>query len=330
MRRDRRYQEIEAVHSSNPPSPQTPLPSSSHSASLLSGLGQALRWLREKQSRKQYRVADTAGITKGMLSAYETGRQRPSLETLDKLLETLGCDLNDLHNALQIVNGRPERIKSWRGWQTSAWASWPESGGSWPERPAALQPDRDLAASGYPRFADAPPPGERLTIAGDAGRTGLPDTRITRLGAEVREPVSPYGSRPGALPARGAAHPSADLYQVLGTDRPRLAVEEEQALGQMLDGFHGLLRYWHRSLTAAAEGSATFPTLQSSRSAAPEADAGYMQSVAPGAEPQGAAPAAKASASAPAADAESAGQAGGSATSAIADAPETGGKGKRR
>ena len=82
--------------SSNPPVPRAP---------LLTGLGQALRWLRERQSRKQYRVADDAGITKGMLSAYETGRQRPSLETLDKLLETLGSDLNDLHNALQIVNG---------------------------------------------------------------------------------------------------------------------------------------------------------------------------------------------------------------------------------
>jgi transcriptional regulator with XRE-family HTH domain len=78
---------------------------------VFTGLGQALRWLRERQTRKQYQVADLAGITKGMLSAYETGRQRPSLETLDKLLDTLGCDLNDLHNAIQIVNGRPEAIR---------------------------------------------------------------------------------------------------------------------------------------------------------------------------------------------------------------------------
>lgn len=59
---------------------------------------------------KQYQVAGAAGITKGMLSAYETGRQRPSLETLDKILNTLECDLNHLHNALQIVNGRPESL----------------------------------------------------------------------------------------------------------------------------------------------------------------------------------------------------------------------------
>lgn len=75
--------------------------------SVLDGLGQALRWLRDRHNRKQYQVAEAAGITKGMLSAYETGRQRPSLETLDKLLGTLGCTLHDLHNAIEIVNGRP-------------------------------------------------------------------------------------------------------------------------------------------------------------------------------------------------------------------------------
>jgi transcriptional regulator with XRE-family HTH domain len=78
---------------------------------ILNGLGQALRWLRDRQGKKQYQVADSASITKGMLSAYETGRQRPSLETLEKILDTLGCDLNDLHNAIQIINGRPEQMK---------------------------------------------------------------------------------------------------------------------------------------------------------------------------------------------------------------------------
>ena len=78
---------------------------------ILNGLGQALRWLRDRRGRKQYEVAETAGITKGMLSAYETGRQRPSLETLEKILDTLGVDLNDLHNAIQIINGRPEGMR---------------------------------------------------------------------------------------------------------------------------------------------------------------------------------------------------------------------------
>jgi len=66
-----------------------------------------LRWLRDRQGKRQYQVAETAGVTKAMLSAYETGKQKPSLDTLEKILEALGCDLNDLHNALQIVNERP-------------------------------------------------------------------------------------------------------------------------------------------------------------------------------------------------------------------------------
>jgi transcriptional regulator with XRE-family HTH domain len=96
------------------------------STSVLNGLGQALRWLRERHGKKQYQVADDAGITKGMLSAYETGRQRPSLETLEKVLGTLGCDLHDLHNSLQIVNGRPQILRQ-RGMEEA------ESGGERPD-----------------------------------------------------------------------------------------------------------------------------------------------------------------------------------------------------
>ncbi len=90
--------------------------------SVLTGLGPALRWMRERRNRKQYQVAAAAGITKGMLSAYETGRQRPSLETLDKILDTLGTDLHDLHNALEIVNGRPGAVP--RGARPAARAGW--------------------------------------------------------------------------------------------------------------------------------------------------------------------------------------------------------------
>lgn len=134
-------------------------------SSVLNGLGQSLRWLRDRIGRKQYQVAEAAGITKGMLSAYETGRQKPSLETLDKLLDTLGCDLHDLHNAIQIVNGKP----------------------------AAMRPSR-LGEADF----------------GGSGR-GFPD-----------------------------------LYKVLGQSDP-LPPELERAFGQLLDGFHKLIRYMHRS-----------------------------------------------------------------------------------
>jgi transcriptional regulator with XRE-family HTH domain len=139
---------------------------------VLNGLGQALRWLRDRLGKKQYQLAEAAGITKGMLSAYETGRQRPSLETLEKLLGTLGCDLHDLHNAIQIVNGRP----------------------------AAMRPGR--------------------------------------LEAE------PGGGRDRGFP---------DLYSVLGQSDP-LPPELERAFGQLLDGFHKLIRYMHRAFDRRSGG----------------------------------------------------------------------------
>lgn len=72
-------------------------------------LGRALRWLREKAGQRQYETAIAAGITKAMLSAYETGKQRPSLDSLEKVLEALGADLATLERALDHVNERPPR-----------------------------------------------------------------------------------------------------------------------------------------------------------------------------------------------------------------------------
>jgi transcriptional regulator with XRE-family HTH domain len=54
-------------------------------------IGAALRRLRERRGVQQYRVADLAGITKGMLSAYENGKRCPSLPTLVSLLQALDC-----------------------------------------------------------------------------------------------------------------------------------------------------------------------------------------------------------------------------------------------
>lgn len=138
--------------------------------SIFNGLGRALRWLRDRQGKRQYQVADAAGITKAMLSAYETGKQKPSLDTLEKILSALECDLNDLHNALQIVNERPEAIR--RG------------GRDW--------------------FRGSSPDGAQ----------------------EVTD-------------ANGVT-----LYRVLGVNR-QLPPQEEQALSEMLEGFHKMVRYLH-------------------------------------------------------------------------------------
>jgi len=232
------------VHTSTPPPVPPP---------VLTGLGQALRWLRERQARKQYRVADDAGVTKGMLSAYETGRQRPSLETLDKLLETLGCDLNDLHNALQIVNGRPDRMKGWHLHDAGA-----EIQDLSALRQAAPGPNERKAgqALGGQGVRDAARP---------ASRQGPAYAAMPGFGLLAR----PGGTYPGTQPAgevrEGGRDPlTSELYRLLGDGQsptasqpplpplPALPAEEELALAQMLEGFHNLLRYWHRCLAALA------------------------------------------------------------------------------
>ncbi|HEX6198818.1 MAG TPA: helix-turn-helix transcriptional regulator [Thermoanaerobaculia bacterium] len=69
-----------------------------------------MRWLREKEGLRQYETARAAGITKAMLSAYETGKQRPSLPSLEKILDALGADLMAVGRALDHVNERQQRL----------------------------------------------------------------------------------------------------------------------------------------------------------------------------------------------------------------------------
>lgn len=46
-----------------------------------------------------------------MLSAYETGKQKPSLDTLEKILDGLDASLDDLHRALRVVNGKDDPLR---------------------------------------------------------------------------------------------------------------------------------------------------------------------------------------------------------------------------
>jgi transcriptional regulator with XRE-family HTH domain len=79
--------------------------------SRLRNLGHALRYLRILSGRKQFEVAEVAGITRAMLSAYERGSREPSLTTLTKILDALGVDFAGLQTAFDRVesgSGKPE------------------------------------------------------------------------------------------------------------------------------------------------------------------------------------------------------------------------------
>jgi transcriptional regulator with XRE-family HTH domain len=68
--------------------------------SLARQIGCALRFLREAKGARQYVIADLAGMTKAMLSGYETGRQCPSLLSLVKILAALGISWQHFGAAL--------------------------------------------------------------------------------------------------------------------------------------------------------------------------------------------------------------------------------------
>ncbi len=74
-----------------------------HSVIDFRNIGKALRMLRIQRVKKQREIAAAAGITPAMLSAYETGKHRPSLDTAERVLQALKCDVVDLTHALQEI-----------------------------------------------------------------------------------------------------------------------------------------------------------------------------------------------------------------------------------
>lgn len=66
-------------------------------------VGPALRWLRRQRGLTQAQVASAAGVTAPMLSAYETSKMKPSFKTIDRILASLECDVEQLIRALEAV-----------------------------------------------------------------------------------------------------------------------------------------------------------------------------------------------------------------------------------
>lgn len=84
-------------------------------ASQFSRLGKAIQWLRQEAELRQNEVANRAGITKAMISSYESGRSQPTVATLDKILSAIGADMYELCDALDLVNDRKRRLQRTAG-----------------------------------------------------------------------------------------------------------------------------------------------------------------------------------------------------------------------
>jgi len=73
-------------------------------------IGEAIRLLRSRRRRKAFELCEATGITKGMLSSYETGRQLPSTGTLLLVLRGLEMDLCDLQKAMDYLQGKSQQL----------------------------------------------------------------------------------------------------------------------------------------------------------------------------------------------------------------------------
>lgn len=75
-------------------------------------LGKALAILREKTGKTQQQIGDAANVTASMISKWERSKEKPTLESLWKMLTAMGCTWVDLEAALRFIGGEAFPVKS--------------------------------------------------------------------------------------------------------------------------------------------------------------------------------------------------------------------------
>ena len=55
-----------------------------------------IRKIRLQRNITQIKLAETLGVTQGVISSWETGRNKPALGTARKLAKALGCTIEEL------------------------------------------------------------------------------------------------------------------------------------------------------------------------------------------------------------------------------------------
>ena len=73
---------------------------------MFRNLGRSLTLLREMRGKSQAQVAREAGIGKSQLSKYESGKELPKLDSLEKVLTALDLGPVDLFSTLEMVDRR--------------------------------------------------------------------------------------------------------------------------------------------------------------------------------------------------------------------------------
>lgn len=82
----------------------------------LTGLGSALRRLRERRGLTQRGLAQRAGLSDAAISKIENGRRLPDGSSLSSIMAALAIDLHELALALDEVNGRAGAVPASEFW----------------------------------------------------------------------------------------------------------------------------------------------------------------------------------------------------------------------
>ncbi len=72
-------------------------------AELLKFVPEALKLIRQGAGFRQTDVSERSGLTKAMLSSYETGKTLPNLGSLTAFLSAIDKDLSDFQEVLDMV-----------------------------------------------------------------------------------------------------------------------------------------------------------------------------------------------------------------------------------
>jgi len=77
-------------------------------ASMFESLGSTLRLLREQARLSQSELARRAGMGKSQVSKYESGKELPKLESLERLLAVLGVEPLTFFYTAHLIKHRTE------------------------------------------------------------------------------------------------------------------------------------------------------------------------------------------------------------------------------
>lgn len=115
------------------------------------GLNHALRQLRIERGMTQAQLARAAGISRAAVQAYESGRRKPKVATLERLLDSMGARLPELVERMGRAFGEPSFRKR-RVRRPGPRPSSPEPRGARPDRAGRAARGPELIPSGFQGF----------------------------------------------------------------------------------------------------------------------------------------------------------------------------------